>query len=89
MQIWKWDLDLAGEQTLELPVGAAILTVQLQHDVPRLWALCDEKESVKVKRRFAIYVTGHPMPNEPGHYIGTFQLHGGSLVFHVFEIIGE
>ena len=30
--------------------------------------------------------TGNPMPDEPGEYIATFQMHGGALVFHAFEL---
>lgn len=36
-------------------------------------------------RTFAIYGTGHVQESICGEYIGTFQLHSGALVFHVFE----
>lgn len=86
MRIWKWTLALKDVQTLELPVGAGILSVQVQGDMPQLWALCDNATVLKEKRHIAIYGTGNQMPDEPGDYIATFQMHGGALVFHAFEV---
>lgn len=86
MRIWKWTLAATDLQTVELPQGAGILSVQMQGDMPQLWALCDEKAERKEKRHIAIYGTGNPMPDDPGDYIATFQMHGGALVFHAFEV---
>jgi len=33
-----------------------------------------------------IYGTDNPIPDEPGSFIGTFQMPGGALVFHVFDL---
>ena len=38
-----------------------------------------------VDRDISIHGTGHPLPNDPGTYIGTFQLQGGAFVFHAFD----
>lgn len=86
MVIWKWKLGVVDLQTLELPAGSGLLTVQAQDDVPQLWTLCDDSTELKEKRQIAIYGTGNPMPNEPGEYIATFQLGGGKWVFHAFEV---
>jgi len=87
MRIWKWTIATTDRQTLHMPKGAKILTVQSQGEEAQLWALCDETE-VKEPRRFAIHGTGNPMPTgDPGVYIGTYQLMEGRLVFHVFEQI--
>lgn len=85
MRIWKWTLIPTDVQTIEVPAGAKLLDVQIQCDMPQLWALCDES-APKEPRRIAIYGTGNPMPDEPGEYIATFQMHGGALVFHAFEL---
>ena len=85
MRIWKWTLNMTDVQTVEMPAGAKPLTVQLQGGMPQLWALCDERSPVE-PRLIAIYGTGNPMPANPGRYISTFQMAGGSLVFHAFEI---
>ena len=89
MRIWKWTLALTDVQTLEMPVGAGILTVQTQGDMPQLWAICDEKATGKDKRHIAFFGTGNPMPDEPGEYISTFQVYDGALVFHAFEVDDE
>lgn len=89
MQILKWSLAITDKQTLRLPAGAKILTVQLQYGTPQLWALCDEAMAArygKTSRYISIYGTGNPMPDDPGEYIATFQMEGGALVWHVFEI---
>jgi hypothetical protein len=36
-------------------------------------------------RTFRVYGTGHNLPDDPGQYVGTFQIHNEGLVFHVFE----
>ena len=81
-QIWKYVLE--PETIIEMPIGAEILTVQEQYGRCCLWALVDPSAN-KVKRKFLVYGTGHPITEENGKYIGTFQLHNGRLVFHVFE----
>lgn len=85
MIIWKYPLSSDDIQTIYMPEGARMLSVQLQHGTPQLWALCDECADKK-QRRVAIYGTGCLIPNEPGRYIDTFQINSGELVFHVFDI---
>ncbi len=87
MRIWKWNLPITDNQALKMPVGAKILSVQVQHDNCCLWALCDDSKGVPSENReIAIYGTGNPIPDNPGKYISTFQLLDGDLVFHVFEV---
>ena len=83
--IWKWKLAMHAEETVQMPWGAKILTVQTHGQVPQLWALCDP-EAAKVPRRIAIYGTGQQTPDAPGEYIGTFALQDGAFVFHAFEV---
>lgn len=83
-QIWKFQLETTDLQSVEMPDGAKVLTVQVQHGTPCIWAECDT-EAEKEKRWFRTFGTGHPMPDKPGEYIGTYQLNGGDLVFHVFD----
>jgi len=71
-------------QSVKIPVFARILTVQTQNDLPQLWVLCDESEDVE-RRTFVTYGTGRRMSEDPGEYVGTYQMLGGSLVYHVFE----
>lgn len=84
--IWKYEIEPTDVQQIELPIGAEILCVQTQFDKPCIWALVDPKQELEPIGVFT-YGTGHPIPTEPykHKYIGTYQLEGGSLVFHVFS----
>jgi len=90
--IWKFKLLPEPDvNEFELPRGAQVLTVQVQRGEPHMWVLCDP-EVPKSLRKFMVVGTGHVF-DLPAHrlgcpYIGTFQLEGGALVFHVFEITG-
>lgn len=81
--IYKWTL-APGEQNILMPTGAEILCVQMQGSHPQLWALCDPHQPTQ-PRAITICGTGHHMPDQPGRYVGTFQMHDGSLVWHVFD----
>jgi hypothetical protein len=73
-----------------LPKDAQILTVQCQRDILCLWALVDDGTSLKQSRTFEIVGTGHPVENyTKRQYIGTAQQYGGSLIWHVFEVLRE
>jgi hypothetical protein len=86
MRIWKWTLEVTDRQQLPIPGGAKLLTVQVQHGMPQLWALVDEKAPI-IHRTIATYGTGNPLPDgDPGQYVGTYQIRGGALVFHVFDM---
>ena len=84
MRIWKFTLAVVDEQTVSIPFGAVLLDVQVQRGEVCLWALCDDTEPF-YERCIAIYGTGKPMPDDPGKYIATFQMHGGDPVFHAFD----
>lgn len=81
--IYKYPLKVSDEQTILLPKGAQMLTVQIQNGQPCLWVLIDPSNLPESRKVFirgtAQDVTGL------GRYISTFQIYGGDLVFHVFE----
>lgn len=81
--IFKFVLDMTDEQTVELPVGAVPLCVQVQHGAPCLWALVDST-APKESKSIVIHGTGHSISETVGQYLGTFQLDNGYLVFHAF-----
>ena len=88
--IWKFELETIGNQNIEMPIGAEILTIQAQSEEPCLWALVNP-EAKKELRIFEIFGTGHPIRYDTGitrNFIGTYQLKDGGLVFHVFEYTG-
>jgi hypothetical protein len=88
--IWKYTLDVVDVQTIKIPKGAEILTVQMQDSFPCLWVLVDPTAHLE-SRIFEIFGTGNPITSDMGtsrKYIATFQLNEGRLVFHVFENTG-
>ena len=89
MRIWKFGLTLDGDvQTIYMPRGARLLTIQTQGGEPQLWALCAEGVQT-VPRTFATYGTGHPIPDRSADsYVGTYQSNDGAGVWHVFEVFG-
>lgn len=89
--IYKYQLKSTDRQGIELPEGFEILTVQTQNDIPCLWVLHDLEPKKMVLTEIEIFGTGHDVYHIDGKterkYIGTFQLHGGGLIFHVFHRI--
>ena len=82
-EIWKWPLENTDVQVLMMQYGAEILSVQSQYGIPFLWALVYPQAGLS-ERRIRIYGIGHQV-DEAGKFIGTYQLSGGALVFHVFD----
>lgn len=85
--IFKYPLEISDIQEIELPKGAQILDIDVQHGLPVMWALVDPTEE-KEKRRFHTTGTGHPI-HDPGalKHVGSYQLDGGSFVGHLFEVV--
>ena len=82
--IWKYPITEDSYQEIQMPLDAEILCVQLQRNIPTLWALVETENFKKSLARFDIltYYTGDRQINEKAKYIGTYQLAG--LVYHVF-----
>lgn len=88
-EIWKYTILVEDFLEIKMPVDSMVLTIQVQRGTPCLWVLVNP-EAEKETRRFRLAGTGHPIESQHADmYIGTFQLHGGSLVFHLFEIEQE
>jgi len=87
--IWKYNLKITNNQTILLPIGAKILTVQMIGETPFLFALVNPKAEVE-SRCIEIFETGDVLycMGESRIYISTFQINNGELVFHVFEYNG-
>jgi len=88
--IYKYPVPVADYFTLAMPPGARLLTVQVQHEQPQMWALVDANASFTEDRHFRLSGTSHPIQEERDSlvWIGTFQINQGTLVFHLFEILG-
>lgn len=87
VKIWKYTLQTTDRQTVSMPAGARMLSVQVQHDRMCLWALVNDMTQKRVTRYIAIVETGEPFPEGVFlNFIGTCQFDGGELVYHVFEV---
>lgn len=85
MRILKYPLMVQDIQEIEMPSDSNILCVQAQLDTPVIWAeVQDEDNMTKIK--FLTVVTGITMPaiQCTKNYIGTYQLHGGKFIGHVY-----
>ena len=82
-RIWKYNLHPLSSQIMA-PRGSRVLCVQAQHGTPRLWVEVYPDEPVE-PYPLAVYGTGHEIPDDPGRYIGTFQIDDGAFVFHVYD----
>ena len=96
-RIYKYPLEVTDQQYVDLPVGAQILSVQMQsqpawkmraeNTQPHLWALVDDAETMRCFRNVEMVGTGQPT----GHiefdlfdFISTIQMQDGRLILHVF-----
>jgi hypothetical protein len=84
--IWKFPLETMTEQTISLPVGSKILTVQWQINQPCLWAEVDASpDTVRSDYHITMVGTGHEFMLYPTSvYISTVILNGGSFVLHFY-----
>lgn len=88
--IWEYDVSQIGQPfSVEMPSGAQLLTVQLRHGQAVLWARV-APDAARCRRGLLLMPTGgepYPAGWPPlGPYVGTIQTHGGSLVWHLFDL---
>lgn len=84
-RIYKYHVRIDDVQTIDLPQGAQVLSVQVQDGIPYIWA-CVNPSAKSEPRQFRLYGTGHPIEEDCLlKFIGTFQIFGGRLVYHLFE----
>lgn len=83
--VWKYTLDAAERQILEMPKGAQILSVQVQHEQIAIWVLLDPAVREKEERLFHVHGTGYKLPDVPLKFLGTVLAQQGYLVLHIFE----
>lgn len=83
-RVYKFPFGVDDDVTLTMPRDAEIVHVDAQQGVPCVWARVDPDADL-VDRRFRLAGTGHDLPDGLTH-VGSFQLAGGALVFHLFEV---
>ena len=83
--VFRYHVPVDDNLTIDLPVGARILTVQEQCGYPYIWALVNPDAPIE-RRTFRLAGTCNTIEcHGELLYVGTFQLRGGALVFHMFE----
>jgi hypothetical protein len=86
MRVFKYEIPIADESKIRLPIGAQILSVGQQNKGIYLWALVDPGEQRTKQHIFRIAGTGHEIADmAEWKFIGTVMMYDGALVFHVFE----
>ena len=83
--VWKFPFKIDDIVKVEMPLGAVILYIDSQGETPCIWARVDP-EAPKETRIFRFAGTGHPLGDEVGNHVGSFQMMDGRLVWHVFEV---
>lgn len=84
--IFKYKLQLAERQLIDMPEGAIMKSVEFQRSELCVWCEIPDDKAKKVARLIRIIGTGHPIDEaESLTFIGTVQQLGGSLVWHIFE----
>ncbi len=81
--IWKFELPVEDNIVVRMPDGAQIISVDVQREIPCLWAIVDPAAAL-VDRNFVLRGTGHELGIVGGH-VGSFLLYSGAIVFHLFE----
>lgn len=85
MSVWKYTFEVDDIVRIAMPTRARLLSVQIQHGRPCLWALIDP-DAATVDRILHILGTGHNTERVYfADYVGTFMQAGGDLVWHVFD----
>jgi len=84
-KIFKYQIPIQDEFELELPVGARILSFQIQYEEPVIWAIVDP-DAEKEKRYFNLYGTGHLMKEYPN---GILEMDGKLLSDGELEKVKE
>ena len=91
MRIFKYKLSVEDSVSVEMPVGAKVLSVGVQNvNEIFVWALVDDKSKKMEDRVFCIFGTGHEVPIDFSLvFVGTVHMDlspfPGNLVWHIFE----
>ena len=80
--IYKFPLSITDEQTVSMPRGSQVLSVQMQNEQLNVWALVNT-ENLQEQRKFRIFGTGNPVDVDGNwKFVGTVQER--MFVWHIF-----
>lgn len=87
--IWKFELEVEDQPSIEMPVGARVLSVGTQGVMENrkllIWAYIPDSSAAKETRHFFVLGTGNPIPWSLAEsvFVGTVQM--GTTVWHVWD----
>lgn len=86
--IYKYPLRITEKQWIRPPMGARLISAQLQNGVLCAWAIVDSEEKYMGHIQIFIVGTGNPMPEEAedgrANYFASVQM--GNFVWHIFAL---
>ncbi|KGE14596.1 DUF7352 domain-containing protein [Sphingobacterium deserti] len=85
-RVYKYTLKALESQTLEMPAGALIRSIQIQDDRISLWAEIDPMINHVESVTILMFGTGWDIPDKHLEYIDTVQFLNG-LVFHFYKLL--
>ena len=83
MKIFKYELKIADEQTINMPRHAIVISVANQRGALTIWAMVDPKAEY-APRRFFVHGTGHEFIRAVPYseFVGSVAIE--PFVWHVF-----
>ena len=86
-KIYKYDIPVTDDFTIDLPTPNKILDVQVQNGSPVMWVLHNTADLI-VPNKFCIIGTGNPIDRNMDNFkhVGSFQ--NDPFVWHVFKYKG-
>jgi hypothetical protein len=87
-RIFKYEIPIQHIIHIELPQESKIISFQNQNEIACIWAIVDNSFPLE-SRTFILIGTGQELSESCLNYIGTCQMMGGNLVWHLFELISE
>lgn len=90
-KVFKYELAIEDYVEIKMPMGAQVLSVGVQNDMPVLWALVNP-DIPEMAYKFRLTGTGHEIDEKEASsmkFVGTCIMLGGSFVLHVFQVVDE
>jgi hypothetical protein len=81
--IWKYPIDIVGEQKVTLRRGFTPLKVEVQDDQLFLWCLVDKHQPVKDYQVFVVG-TGYEVSDTITEHMFVNTVHAWPFVWHIF-----
>jgi hypothetical protein len=84
-RIFKYQLEIKDEQTLELPVGSKILSVVNIGEKIYVYAIVNTEQKTNETYLIVIHGTGHIVGETDDYtFLGTVIVFNGKLIWHIF-----